>query len=76
MGNKYSDNKRSEGVKAGDPKPNDAAGETERGRVEQEGYEEERWRRNQEWSPTQDSEYQTGGSFHSEEDAESKKASG
>ena len=31
-----------------------------RGRSEQQGYEEERWRRNQEWSPSQDTEYQTG----------------
>ena len=32
-----------------------------RGRSEQQGYEEERWRRNQEWSPSQDTEYQFGG---------------
>lgn len=33
-----------------------------RGRSEQRGYEEERWRRNQEWSPSQDTSYQTGSS--------------
>jgi hypothetical protein len=32
-----------------------------RGRSEQHGYEEERWRRNQDWSPSQDREYQAGG---------------
>jgi osmotically-inducible protein OsmY len=32
-----------------------------RGRSEQHGYDEERWRRNQDWSPSQDREYQTGG---------------
>ena len=31
-----------------------------RGRSEQEGYEEERWRRNQDWSPSQNSQQQSG----------------
>lgn len=38
--------------------------------TEEIGHEEERIRRNQEWSPSQDTEYQTGGGPHSEEDAE------
>lgn len=43
---------------------------TDLGHTEQIGHDEERYRRNQEWSPTQDTEYQTGGGPHSEEDAE------
>ena len=42
----------------------------EHGHAEHTGHDEERYRRNQEWSPTQDTEYQTGGGPHSEEDAE------
>ena len=70
MTNKTTENEKLNREKSGDRDQVSSALPNDLGHTEQIGHDEERYRRNQEWSPTQDTGYQTGGGPHSDEDAE------